>query len=391
MYNRFKKSVLGMAVTATATAAVSSLTAGEPGKAVIDDKAPIEGGWTVCDIFNHNTLYEGEGFVKSVKFTGRYHGGFIDTGDDYLGGGESEAWDHRRFRAGVVAKLENDITIQSIYNLDTSPNFDGDRFVDNIDEFFIQWDPSDDFYVILGKQKQNILSEYRKSSNALFVYERSALTQNLLSQKLWGAAVGFKGIGLNHEIGLWGTAFGDDFSWPSFDEVGASLTYRVKYELDEATTLFFDYQYDDQDRSTSEIFAGSPYENVFAVGTESKWGRLGLNTDVIFALDRQDGRLSPGDDSHGFQVTPYYDLTDKLQLVARYAYLSDGRVGRPQQFASRPEVDGLGTLFVGVNYAICKTKLRIQAGYEWANADRIVGTGTEYSNDSWLIGIRTHW
>jgi hypothetical protein len=46
---------------------------------------------------------------------------------------------------------------------------------------------------------------------------------------------------------------------------------------------------------------------------------------------------------------------------------------------------------VGLNYAICKTKLRIQAGYEWATADRIVGTGTEYSNDSWLLGIRTHW
>lgn len=391
MYNRFRKSVLGMAVTATATAAVSSLTAGDPGKAIIDDKAPIAGSWTVCDLFNHSTLYEGDGLVKSLKFTGRYHGNFIDTEDDYLGGGASDAWEHRRFRAGFVGKLANDLTFQNIYNLDTSAHFDGDRLVSNIDELFIKWDPSDDFYISVGKQKQKILSEYRGSSNALLVIERSTLTQNVTSQKLWGAAVGFAGLGFEHEVGVWGAAFEDDFAWPSFEEAGASITYRTNYDLSESTTLFFDYQYVDQNRATSETFAGSPYENVFAIGTESKWGRFGLTTDVIFALDRRDGRLAPGDDSHGFQVTPYYDLTDKLQLVARYSYLSDGRTGRPQQYASRPQVDGLNTLFVGVNYAICKTKLRLQAGYEWADAERIVGTTTDYSNNSWLVGVRTHW
>src|SRR5690606_6581026 len=130
------------------------------------------------------------------------------------GGGGSETWDHRRFRAGFVVSLENDITIQNIYNLDTSPHFDADRFVRNLDEFVIQWKPSDDFYLAVGKQKQKILSEYRGSSNALLVFERSILTQNVLSQKLWGAAVGFKSPGLSHEIGLWGTAFEDDFAWP---------------------------------------------------------------------------------------------------------------------------------------------------------------------------------
>lgn len=387
--HRFKKSVVGVAVPAILAAA--PLLAGDLGKAIIDDKAPVSSGWSVCDLFDHTTLYEGDGVLKSLKFTGRYHGGFIDTEDEYPGGGEDELWEHRRFRTGFVAKLAGDLTLQNIYNLDTSQHFDGDRFVDNIDEFFVQWDPSDDFYLIFGKQKQNILSEYRHSSNKLFVYERSALTQNFLSQKLWGAAVGFAVLGLDHEIGVWGTAFEDDFAWPSFEEAGASFTYRANYELNDSTTLFFDYQYVDQDRSTQETFAAAPYEQVFAVGNESKWGRFGLNTDFIAGLEREDGRLSAGDDSHGLQVTPYYQLTDHLQLVARYAYLSDGRIGRPQQYASRPEVDGLNTFYVGFNYEFCKTKLRLQGGYEWAQAERIVGTNTEYENGSWLLGIRTHW
>lgn len=387
--DRFKKSVAGVAVPAFSVAA--PLFAGDPGKAILDDKSPVASAWSVCDFFNHTTLYESEGFLKSLKVTGRYHGGFIDTEDDHAGGGEAELWEHRRLRAGFVGKLAGDLTLQNIYNLDTSQHFDGDRFVDSIDEFLIQWDPSDEFYLIVGKQKQNILSENRSSSNKLIAYERSILTQNVLSQKLWGVAVGFKTEGLDHELGLWGTTFEDDFAWPSFEQTGASFTYRASHELGESTTLFFDYQFVDQDRSTPGTFVAAPYENVFAIGSESKWGRLGLNTDFIAALDRQDGRLSAGDDSHGFQVTPYYQLTDRLQFVTRYAYLSDGRLGRPEQYASRPEVDGLSTFFLGFNYEICKTKLRIQGGYEWAEAVRVIGAGTDYRNGSWEIGIRTHW
>jgi hypothetical protein len=54
-------------------------------------------------------------------------------------------------------------------------------------------------------------------------------------------------------------------------------------------------------------------------------------------------------------------------------------------------VDGLSTFFVGLNYEVCGTKLRVQGGYEWAQADRLVGTTTDYENGSWLLGIRTHW
>ena len=59
-HNRFKKAVVGMAVPALVAAA--PLFAGDPGKAIIDDKAPIEPS-TFCDLFDHTTLYEGDGFL----------------------------------------------------------------------------------------------------------------------------------------------------------------------------------------------------------------------------------------------------------------------------------------------------------------------------------------
>jgi len=139
---RLKQSAV--AVVVSASAASTPLLAGDYGKAIVNDKAPVE-NWSFCDIFKHNVLYEGDGFVKSIKFTGRYHGNFIDTEDQHLGGGEDELWEHRRFRAGFAAKLANNLTLQNIYNLDTSRHFDGDRFADNLDEFYIQWQPSEDF------------------------------------------------------------------------------------------------------------------------------------------------------------------------------------------------------------------------------------------------------
>lgn len=389
--HRFKKSVVGVAVPAILAA--TPLFAGDLGKAIIDDKAPVSSGWSVCDLFDHTTLYEGDGVLKSLKFTGRYHGGFIDTEDDYLGGGEGELWEHRRFRAGFVAKLAGNLTLQNIYNLDTSQHFGGDRFVDNLDEFFVQWDPSDDFYVTIGKQKQLILREYDVSSNKLIVFERSLISLNTLSQKLWGAAVGFEALGLNHELGLWSVALDDNFAWPSFESAGASFTYRANFELNDATKLFIDYQYVDRETEAGfdETFAASPYGNVIALGSESKWGNFGLITDLVAAHDRQDGRLSARDDSHGFHITPYYNLTDNLQLVARYAYASDGRVRRSQQYASAPDVDGHEAVYVGLQYFICGDKLKLQLGHEWAQADRIAGTATGYENNTWLAGVRLAW
>ncbi len=382
---RLKQSAV--AVVVSASAASTPLLAGDYGKAIVNDKAPVE-NWSFCDIFKHNVLYEGDGFVKSIKFTGRYHGNFIDTEDQHLGGGEDELWEHRRFRAGFAAKLANNLTLQNIYNLDTSRHFDGDRFVDNLDEFYIRWDPSDDFYIAIGKQKQKILREVDPSSNKLIVFERSLISQNTTGSKLWGAAVGFNALGLNHEFGIWSTALENYFHWPSFH--GTSVTYRTNYELNDATTLYFDYQYVDQDgRRTSETFGGAAYEHVFALGSESQWGDFGLITDIIGAYNRGDGRLSAGDDSHGFIITPYYNVTDKLQLVARYAYASDGRVSRPQRYASSPDVDDHNAFYLGLQYFICGDKLKFQVGHEWADAKLL--NGADYDNNTWLAGVRFAW
>ncbi len=402
--NRLKTSLAGVALAASAAAA--PLSAGDYGKAIVNDKAPVA-AWSFCDLWDHTTLYKGDGFVKSVKFTGRYHGGYIDSSSDLGGVNTSgDVWEHRRWRAGIVAKLAGNLTFQNIYNLDTTPHFNGHNFVAGLDELFLKWEPSKEFYVIVGKHKPSILRDFAGSSNRLQVFERSFITQNTVNQKLWGAAVGFEALGLSHEIGVWSTHFQDEFQWPTFEDSGATVVYRTNYGLNENTKLFFDYEYTDQHRrlgipANSQLFGAPAYEHIFALGSESKWGDFGIITDAVFAFDRgvTSGGANPflpGEDTFGFYITPYYNLTEKLQLVGRYAYATDGRENRPHRFAAgplggnRPNLEDHHALYLGIQYFICGDKLKLQLGHEWASASEHV-TGADYDSSTWLAGVRLSW
>mgnify|MGYP000914001992 CR=1 FL=1 len=378
----------------------ASLTAGDYEKAIIDDKAPIA-SWEFCDLFKNNTLYKGDGFIRSIKFKGRYHGHYVSSSDDHLLGNPapnsnvpSDFWEHRRWRSGLEFGLAHDLKLTSSFNHDVTRNFNGPHFVDNLDELHIQWSPSDDFWIRVGKQKLLITREYEESSNRILTPERSTIVNNVAPPgKLWGIAVGFEAAGFEHRASLFGVGYDNDFYWPAFEGAGAVFTYSLSRELTENTEVFFDYMYSDTDASPAtgftERYDASAYEHVVALGTESKWGRFGLITDVILASDRRDRTL---DDTWGLVILPYYDITDKLQLVARYSYAEDARLARPQQHASQPYVDGLSTFFVGFNYYICGHNLKLTGGYEYATGDQFANnTSNDYQNDSWILGVRTSW
>ncbi|HRQ89655.1 MAG TPA: hypothetical protein PLA50_12715, partial [Bacteroidia bacterium] len=138
----------------------AALTAGDYSKAIVNDKAPVASAWEFCDLFKHNTLYEGDGFVQKIKLKGRYHGQYVSSSDDHLAGNPapnsnnpSDFWEHRRWRTAFEISMANDLKLTASFNHDTSYNFNGSRFVDTLDELHIQWSPSEDFWIRVGKQK----------------------------------------------------------------------------------------------------------------------------------------------------------------------------------------------------------------------------------------------
>lgn len=398
---------------------VGTALAGEPGgvgKAVINDKMPIaDTHW--CDLLKKNTLYKGDGFVKSVKLKGRYHGQWISQTEDTLTAGVEGTngyhdFQHRRFRLGTEIEFANNLTFVSIVNIADGSGgngpgaaghgFTNGAFFDDLDDFYLIWEPSDDFYITAGKTKQSILREYETSSNSILTIERSAITNSVVGNKPWGVAVGFNALGLKQEVGAWvvGTdrdAGGERWDWPDFDSRG-SATYRASVNFNESTSIHFDYQFTNNSsgrvapNGNADNNLGSSFEHVAAIGTETEIGRFGLITDLIAAQNGlASGALPAGYDTFGVVIMPYYNLTDKLQFVTRYAYMGEGREQRVQRFDVRQSVEDYHTFYAGFNYYLCGNNLKLMAGYEYATGDVYGTAGDEVNTGSWMLGMRSSW
>lgn len=407
---------LTLALTlALAGLSAGSLLAGDPGKAVIDDKAPVEASpWTVCNVFHHSTLYESEkGFIREVSLNGRYHGQAISQSEN--DGGVTNGfnqWQHRRFRLGMDIAFAGNVTLKTSANISNGGGagrgLTRGPFFDDWDEFYIDWEPSDDFYIQVGKQKQKITREFSTSSKKILTIERSHITNEVSDKKPWGVTVGFKIGGIKHEVGAWVTgAYNNGFggtqnigtpNYPNFNSRGA-LSYRLEAPVTDNIDLHFDYLYVNNSsgtvngRGNAANGFDAPYEHTIALGSESEFGQFGLITDLIFAANREahaGSAIPAGNDTWGAVILPYYNITDKLQVVGRYAYMDEGRNQRTQRFNVRQGVQSYHTFYAGINYYICDHNLKLMAGYEYATGQNNV-TGAGITSDTWMFGIRTYF
>ncbi|MDF1754001.1 MAG: porin [Verrucomicrobiales bacterium] len=409
---------------------------------IIDDKNPAKcclENPTWCDIFDKSTLYKNEEncLIQKVQLVGRYHGQYHSSSLEHSSGQSLGAnyWEHRRFRVGTKIQFLNDFTFFNNWNIgdnnDSGARLTGGDFFGSVYEMYIGWKPSgtdNDLWVKVGKQKQKITREWSTSSKQLLTFERSHITNEVAATIAWGAEAGFTAFNIDHAFGIWLGGYDMDGldqrgeNFPGFDS-RAGASYRASYGLTDATDIFFDYLYTNNSdgtqrpRGNDDADALSDYNHVLAFGTESTWdlghcGRqFGLVTDVIYGIDREastgnnnfggnNNRLA-GDDTFGLVFLPHVDLTERLQLVGKYAYASDSRLHRPQRAVAttnataRPNLEDVHTLYIGLNYRICGDNLKLMAGYEYLTADLYQGAGAgdlgSLSGDTWMLGLRTYF
>jgi len=399
----FKKLITGAG--AAAILAGGTLSAGDYGKAIIDDKVPIE-PWTICDVFDMNTLYESEsGFIRGVALHGRYQGQFISQQEeinDTVNNGYHR-WQHRRFRLGMEVELANDITFYAEANIAAGVPLTTDYFISDYQDFYLEWEPSDDFTLRVGKQKQHMTLEDTESSKRIQTVERSPIVNEVAGARPWGAVVEFDTGEFDHEVGAW--LYGGHLDQPSWLDTGsaAGFSYNVYFPITETITGHFDYVFFDNDNGTRggdggtdapESF-GPAYENTFAAGVEVDDGRFGLFTDLIYASGRVgSGSIPDGSDTWGFYILPSYDITDKLQAVFRYAYMAEGREQRTARFSvppgNRQNVENYNSFYAGFQYFICGENMKLMAGYDYSTGN-IVATNDDVKTGSWQFAVRTYF
>ena len=396
--NSLKKLASVTAIAALAAGALAS----DHGKAIVDDKMPLEDPWTICDIFDYSTLYESDaGFIREVSLTGRYHGQWISASQDDDGDRDGfHQFQSRRSRIGFEIGILENITFATEFNVTDSSgsnrNWQTGPVFNDIDTMLIEIE-GDGWDLWIGKDKFKITREESTSSKRIKTIERSQIVNEVIPGKPWGFNFGFATGEIEHVIGLALTGSDEDdnrgsgLGLPTTEGSNAQFLYRLETPVNDVTTFYLDYLFTDMGYD-SEVDIASSYNHVLALGTTNALNdRLNLTTDLIFGLDRDGtGDIPDGEDTWGLVIMPTYAITEKLEFVAKYAYMDSGRTQRPQRYTVREELENCHTLYAGLNYYICGDKLKLMAGYEYMTADQYDSTD-DITSDTWMLAVRTYF
>jgi phosphate-selective porin OprO/OprP len=93
---------------------------------------------------------------------------------------------------------------------------------------------------------------------------------------------------------------------------------------------------------------------------------------------------------------PYYNLTSKLQAVARYTRLESCddngvRFGRYEDRVVSGRGDEYNEFYLGLNYYFYKHKLKLQTGVQYADMQDRANDGGGYSGWAWTTALRVGW
>jgi len=396
------------------------VTAGNTGS-LFDDVTPTASEFNPCDIFTKNTLYESDsGFVRKIKLQGRYHFQYIIQDEDIDGAG-SNSFDqvqHRRARIQMSFDFANNLSFGFDANFSDADGTStelvktSDTFINNFQTINLQWKPSDDFYVIVGKDKQDITREDIQSSRFIKTVERSAIVNEIGQQRPWGAQVGWVTNGIEQRLGAW--VYGAHAQGPQWVDFSANkgLSYNLTIPVDDNLDFHFDWNYVDNNRGRERARGdaeagtfGSAYEHALALGIDYEKDRLKIISDFIYGANRERSgayrgseEIPAGNDTWGFYVMPSYKITDKLEGVFRYQYMDSGREQRTQRFGNdndgdrnaRFNVENYHSVYAGFQYFICGENLKLMGGYEHAWGD-LFGTNTDIETGSWQFAMRTYF
>jgi phosphate-selective porin OprO and OprP len=132
-------------------------------------------------------------------------------------------------------------------------------------------------------------------------------------------------------------------------------------------------------------------EHILSVNFRLEKDNWGLRTDVSTAT----GYLGQSD-LWALMAMPYFNVTDKLQLVGRYTFLESDdpngvRLGTYESRLVSGRGDEYQEGYIGANYFLYGHKLKIQSGVQIADMNDRANDGGTYSGVAWTTGLRIGW
>ena len=355
------------------------------------DKNPVEASeksifdkiWAVPTIYKNDE----SNFFNEFRFVGRAHFDAFTIDSDR---GTDADWIVRRLRIGGKARMFHNLDLHVEVDLDPQNDHPAYR---RLTDAYLSWKFSDALRLTVGKQSVKFTLDGATSSNSLLTIDRGNVANNL-----WFPTEYISGISLNGKKGNWQYNTGffsggtETKEFGNFDE-GHFFLASLGYDFGKAlgvkkALLRGDYVYNDRN---AESNATRSFEHIGALVFEFDSGRWGFSAEVAGGLG-----YGTQSDVFGATVMPWFNVTDKLQVVARYNYLasddaSDIRLARYDSTVTGFKGDEYHEIYGGVNYYIYNHKLKVQTGLSHVSMQDSAAGQPEYHSWQWTTGLRISW
>jgi phosphate-selective porin OprO/OprP len=270
---------------------------------------------------------------------------------------------------------------------------EGRPLYNDLTDTYISWSSDNGIKFKVGKQSAPFTLDGSTSSKKLHTLERSKIAGNI-----WFGQEYFPGLSLsgsNKEIDYFAGLYSSDnkpefdgaFKYGQFGILSLGRDYADKFNL-EKSYFRLDFMFQDDD-GNAEVEDFNDWNGAYSFVTKWENNAWYFWTDLSFA-DRKDG------DVWGIQLMPFYDITDKTQVIFCYTHLESS--GDDQLRASRWEDrldrgayrgDDLTEYFFGLNHFFHGHKLKWQNGLQYTELEQ---SGTkEYEGWGFTTAFRISW
>jgi len=340
----------------------------------------LEDLWEIPHIYSNLDTF----LISDLKLIGRYQWQYADVNSNQGDWSDSES---RRIRLGTEAKIfGGDWKLKGEINV----NDDFSPIYENLYAAYIKYQGNDALNVTVGRQKAPWSYEWSTSSKKILTFERSLLVNQLGPKTATGISASGTIENWSYILGIYNGNINEEFG--DFDNSGEFALASIGYDYTKGSD--FDkaaWRLDLLHNRDETNNAAKPYKNSISLNHTLSQGAITLNTDLIHA-----GGYS--DDVYGIVLLPTYDISNKVQLVARYTYASsDGDGLRAQKRYERKASltdSGYGedyqSYYLGLNYYINDHKLKLMTGIEYADLDG-GNDGGEYSGWTLFSGLRLYF
>ena len=324
--------------------------------------------------------------IKKLAFTGRLQGDYYNFDDS---DGESESdFNWRRFRVGFKASLFEGLTLHSEADMNLN---DPAPLYKKLTDSNLAWALPGGMTIKVGRQSAPFTLDGATSSKKLYTLERSKVSGNLGFPNEYFPGITFSGKRDNWEYlaGLFssdhGPEFDEAFDYGRFALFSVGYNFKENLGMDNAL-IRLDYVNQEQDATNKTPH----HKNVASLVTKFEKGNLHLWTD----LSLSDGYGSQND-LIGLQLMPFYDITDRTQVVFRYTYLKSSsgdsiRLSKYEKDLFGIKGNEASEMFLGVNHFLYGHKLKWQNGIQYTEMDRESGN-ERYDGWGFTSGIRISW